>query len=50
VDPHLVLHLTLEVSAAATRSKPGCDARDEIHTSSGIASSTNLIASEIRRP
>ena len=49
VDPHLVLHLTLEVSPPAADSKPRLDARDETHTSSGIASSTNPIASESRR-
>ena len=49
VDPHLVLHLTLEVSSAAADSKPRLDARDETHTSSGIASSANPIASENRR-
>ena len=49
VDPHLVLHLTLEVSPAAADSKPRLDARDETHTSSGTASSANPIASESRR-
>ena len=49
VDPHLVLHLTLEVSAAAADSKPRRDARDETHTSSGTASSANPTASENRR-
>ena len=49
MDPHLVLHLTLEVSAPAAGSKPRPDARDETHTSSGTASSANPIASENRR-
>ena len=49
VGPHLVLHLALEVSALAADSKPRPDARDETHTSSGIASSANPIASENRR-
>ena len=34
VDPHLVLHFTLEVSSAAADSKPRLDARDETHPSS----------------
>ena len=49
VGPHLVLHLTLEVSAAAADAKPRSDACDETHRSSGIASSANPIASENRR-
>jgi hypothetical protein len=31
VDPHLVLHLTLEVSAPAADSKPRLHARDQTH-------------------
>ncbi len=49
VDPHLVLHLPLEVSSTAADSKPRLDARDETQTSSGIASSANPTASENRR-
>src|SRR4030095_3900380 len=49
VDPHLVLHFTLEVSAPAADSKPRLHARDQTHTSSGTASSANPIASEPRR-
>ncbi len=49
VDPHLVLHLALEVSAPAADSKPRPDTCDETHTSSGMASSANPIASENRR-
>ena len=49
MDPHLVLHLTLEVSALAAGAKPRPDAREQAHTSSGIASSANPIASDSRR-
>ena len=43
VDPHLVLHLTLEVSSAAADSKPRLDARDETHKScSSVVSLTRL--------
>ena len=47
VDLHLVLHLTLEVSAPAADSKPRLHARDQTHTSSGTASSANPVVSEI---
>ena len=49
MDAHLVLHLTLEVGPLAAGAKPRFEAREHAHTSSGMASSANPIASDSRR-